>query len=74
MDVAAPKRFPWLAVALAVVGLVIGYTSVVLTQEEAFAASRSCPNTCKGDDCKKTCTGEDCAHDCPGCKKQEPTS
>jgi hypothetical protein len=72
MESAISHRSLWLAVSLVIAGLIIGYTSVVFLQDDAFAASRSCPNTCKGENCGEHCTGSGCAKDgCPGCKNKQ---
>ena len=71
-----PQKSPWLALALGVLGLTVGYTAVVLSGETALASgAHSCPFkdkgvTCTGADCRKNeaCKNGECGPDCPGCQ------
>ena len=61
---------PWFAVSLAIIGLILGYTFVVLKQPDAFAADAFCPAdyVCQGDNCDKSpgCENGKCSETCPG--------
>ncbi len=64
----------WSVLALGTLGLVVGYSAVVLSGDTAFASARSCPFkekglTCTGADCQKNeaCKNGDCGKNCPGC-------
>lgn len=63
----------WLIIALGTVGLVVGYSAVVVSQgDTAFASSRSCPmkeqTACVGAGCdKEACAKGECGKNCPGC-------
>lgn len=70
------QKSPLSALTLGVLGLVVGYSVVVLSGDTAFASARSCPNkdkgvTCTGAECQKkgACERGECGKDCPGCQK-----
>ena len=62
-------RSPWFGISLAIAGLVVGYSSVVLQDGNALAAWE-CPlmEECKGENCAKhdACASGECSKDCPG--------
>lgn len=64
------QKSPWLIIALGTMGLVVGYTVVVLKGDTAFASARSCPMkdgaACVGCD-KEACAKGECGKNCPGC-------
>ncbi len=49
----------WLIIALGTVGLVVGYSAVVLKSDTAFANAKSCPFK---NAAPVACTGPDCPH------------
>lgn len=66
------NKSPLLILALGVLGLVVGYSAVVLNGDTAFASGRSCPmkdkQICTGAGCdKEACKNGECGKNCPGC-------
>lgn len=64
----------WSVLALGVLGLVVGYSAVVLSNDTVFARARSCPNqekvTCMGEGCDtEACKNGECSKNCPGCNR-----
>lgn len=65
-----PLQSPWLGVSLAVAGLVVGYSVVVLGSDASFAAVE-CPagkQACLNGECDTApeCASGQCSKDCPG--------
>lgn len=63
---------PWMAVTLAIIGLAIGYTAVIVRQgTPALAAGSYCPRmaTCAKGECDEAvdCADGSCDGHCPGC-------
>ncbi len=63
---------PWLAITVGILGLIAGYSIVVVGEGSiAFAGTYQCPmhkQVCQNGDCSKMpeCAGGACAKDCPG--------
>ncbi|PIR52773.1 hypothetical protein COU76_04470 [Candidatus Peregrinibacteria bacterium CG10_big_fil_rev_8_21_14_0_10_49_10] len=62
-------RSPWFTVSLIIVGVILGY-SIVLVQNEGALAAWSCPakEHCRNGNCKQNaaCASGECSTDCPG--------